>query len=63
MNTASIIRLPEVTQQTGLSKATIYRLINEGKFPKQFKLGQRSSGWLASEINQWVEQRIEKRKG
>ncbi|TNF67269.1 MAG: AlpA family transcriptional regulator [Gammaproteobacteria bacterium] len=57
----SILRLPQVISVTNLSRATIYRLINQGEFPRQIKLGERSSGWVQDEINQWLESRIHAR--
>jgi len=53
-----ILRLPNVIARTGLSRAGIYRLISEGSFPKQVSLGSRSVGWIESEINTWLEDRI-----
>ncbi len=58
-----ILRLPQVKHKIGLSRSAIYQLISLGEFPKQIKLGERSSGWLDSEINQWITQRIAKRDG
>ncbi len=57
----AIIRLPHVIQKTGLCRSAIYNLIRAGKFPKQIKLTQRSSGWLESEIDQWLADRIAER--
>ncbi|MCP9268911.1 MULTISPECIES: helix-turn-helix transcriptional regulator [Xenorhabdus] len=54
----SLIRLPEVQRRTGYSKAWIYRLIKEDKFPKQVKIGPRSVAFVESEIDGWVDQRI-----
>ncbi|MBS9444027.1 MULTISPECIES: AlpA family transcriptional regulator [Morganellaceae] len=54
----SLIRLPEVQRRTGYSKAWIYRLIKEDKFPKQVKIGPRSVAFIESEIDGWVDQRI-----
>ncbi|MEX0447647.1 helix-turn-helix transcriptional regulator [Xenorhabdus sp. SGI246] len=54
----SLIRLPEVQRRTGYSKAWIYRLIKEDKFPKQVKIGPRSVAFVESEIDSWVDQRI-----
>ncbi|BET96579.1 helix-turn-helix transcriptional regulator [Xenorhabdus taiwanensis] len=54
----SLIRLPEVQRRTGYSKAWIYRLIKEEKFPKQVKIGPRSVAFVESEIDGWVDQRI-----
>ena len=44
---------------TALSGSTIYRLISQGDFPKQIKLSERSSGWLQSEVEQWLQERID----
>jgi prophage regulatory protein len=54
----AIIRLPQVIQKTGLSRSSIYASIAEGKFPAQIKLTKRSSGWLESEIDQWISDRV-----
>ncbi|PHM36454.1 helix-turn-helix transcriptional regulator [Xenorhabdus innexi] len=60
----SLIRLPEVQRRTGYSKAWIYKLIEEDKFPKQVKIGTRSIAFVESEIDNWVAQRIaESRNG
>jgi len=53
-----ILKLTEVKLTTGLSGSTIYRLISQGDFPKQIKLSERSSGWLQSEVEQWLNERI-----
>lgn len=38
-----------------VSKATLYRMIAEGRFPKQRKLGYRSV-WTEEDISGWREQ-------
>lgn len=60
MNTAAaapdrLLRLKEVTELTGLSKAYIYRLMKAGRFPQQFKPGGYASRWSESEIVAWRE--------
>jgi prophage regulatory protein len=52
-----IMRQPEVCYATGLPKSTLYYLIAEGRFPKPMKLGLRSAGWLASDVEAWIEAR------
>lgn len=47
-----------ITEFTGCSDKWFYKLIQEGLFPKPIKLG-RSSRWLKSEVENWVEERIE----
>lgn len=51
------IRLNELAPMLGLGKSTIYRLIQENKFPKQIKLTERTVVWRLSTIHQWVEDR------
>lgn len=61
----ALIRLPEVSRLTGLSDSTIYRFARtyeNGKslFPKPVKLG-RSSGWVKSEVLDWIKARMNER--
>ena len=58
----TILRLPEVKARTGLSRSTIYLRIAEGVFPGPISLGARSVGWVESEIDAWIAQRIEQRR-
>ena len=46
-----------ITQLTGLTDKWFYKLIQDGEFPKPIKLG-RSSRWLKSEVEQWLQERI-----
>lgn len=58
MNEA-ILKLIEVKTVTGLSVSSIYRGAAKGSFPKPIKLSVRSSGWLKSEVDTWLQGRIE----
>ena len=49
-----ILRLKTVLVRTGLSKSTLYRRIAEGTFPRQFRIGEQSTGWYESEVSKWV---------
>lgn len=59
MHYRTIWRLPDVMAQTGLSRSTIYDLISQEKFPSQINLGPRAVGWVASEVVEWIEERID----
>ncbi|UPK81453.1 AlpA family transcriptional regulator [Proteus vulgaris] len=48
-----------ITRLTGLSDKWFYKFIQDGEFPKPIKLG-RSSRWLKSEIENWLQERIAK---
>ena len=49
-----IIRLPQVIAAVGLKKSAIYKKIKIGEFPAPIKLGTHASGWLASDVQQWI---------
>lgn len=46
-----------MTRFTGLTDKWFYKLIQEGRFPRPVKFG-RSSRWLKSEVEIWVQERI-----
>jgi prophage regulatory protein len=49
-----ILRIRTVLNRTGLSRSTLYRKMSDGTFPRQVKIGEHSSGWRESSINQWI---------
>jgi prophage regulatory protein len=59
MTTRRLIRLPEVMNRTGYSKAWIYRLISRGVFPEPIKIGIRARAFVESEIDEWIENIIQ----
>lgn len=52
--TEKIIRLPQVVAAVGLKKSAIYKKIKLGEFPAPIKLGAHASGWLESDVQQWI---------
>lgn len=53
-NIEYLLRKNETVQQTGLSIATIYRLIKAGKFPAPVAIGTGSVRWRQSDITAWM---------
>ena len=49
--TRKALRLPAVAEKTGLSKTHIYRLIQQGKFPRSHRLSERVSVWDEAAID------------
>ena len=58
-----ILRLPEVQRRTGLSRSTIYVRLDQGRFPKPVSLGARAVGWIESEVDEWIRERIAESRG
>ncbi len=54
----SVLRLPQVRRRTGLSRSALYALQAAGKFPRSISLGARSVGWLETEVNAWIAERV-----
>jgi prophage regulatory protein len=53
-----LLRRPEVQRMTGLSKTTLYSLMQAGEFPRPVKLAERCAAWPEAEVSQWIERRI-----
>lgn len=62
-STNSLIRIREVQRRTGYSKAWIYRLLKEERFPASIKIGSRAIAFIESEIDEWINQRIAESRG
>ena len=56
---ARILRRKQVQELTGLSRSTIYLRIAQGTFPRAVSLGARAVGWLESEVDEWLNSRVE----
>ena len=47
-------RRPTVEEMLGLSRSTIYRMMQDGEFPRPVKIGRRAVGWSSEEIESWI---------
>ncbi|MBL0914145.1 MAG: AlpA family transcriptional regulator [Sphingopyxis sp.] len=56
-DTDRFLRLRTVLERTGLSRTTVYRKIEEGSFPRQFRIAERCVAWRDSDIRQWMDER------
>lgn len=58
MSSYQILRMPKVEGKTGLHRATIYRKVESGEFPKPIHISQNAVGWIEAEIDAWIAERI-----
>lgn len=58
MTNQKIIRLGQVKERTGLSRSTIYSLIQRGLFKAPIPIGLRAVGWLATDVDEFIDSRI-----
>jgi prophage regulatory protein len=58
-----ILRRRDVQARTGLSRSTIYERIRQKTFPLPISLGAKSVGWIKSEIDAWLAERVRLSRG
>ena len=51
------IREPECRRLTGLSRTTRWRLERAGQFCPRRQISPNAVGWLASEVQRWIDDR------
>ena len=62
-----ILNIKQLVEITGLSRATIYSLLDpkskyyDASFPQQINLTSNRVGWVAHEVNAWITQKISER--
>lgn len=56
-----LIKLAEVMALTKKSRSSVYAEAKDGRFPKPIKLSERSSAWVVSEVQDWIESKIQQR--
>ena len=49
-----LIRMKEVKHRTGVSRSTIHRWMEEGRFPRSLPLGGSITAWRESEVVAWI---------
>jgi prophage regulatory protein len=57
--TTKFLNLQQVLDITGRTKSTLYRWMDEGKFPKPYHLNKTSTsyscGWANDEVQKWID--------
>ena len=50
-----LLTIKQIEDQIGISRSTIYRRMQEGRFPKPKRIGPRATRWSESEIKVWLD--------
>ena len=50
----ALLRRPEVTRRTGLSRSSLYAQMKAGTFPKPVYLTPSTPAWVEAEIAGWI---------
>jgi prophage regulatory protein len=54
----ALLNVETVTAVVGVSRATIYRLMNSGSFPQPVKFGERCTRWRALDVSAWLDAQV-----
>ena len=60
-NPKQLIDKKELTKLVKYSPQHIARLEKAGQFPQRLKLGQNRVAWLLQEVEDWIEERVQRR--
>ena len=52
-----LLRRRQVEEITGMSRSSIYKMMQDGEFPRPVRIGPAAVRWKASDITAWVESR------
>ena len=54
----NFMNIKDVSARIRLGRSTIYKLISEGRFPKQVPVLGGSVVWVESEVLEWMEEKV-----
>lgn len=49
-----ILRVQEVVDLVNVHRATLYKMMGRGEFPRPLRLGPNARGWRKSDIDAWM---------
>lgn len=55
----NLIRAKQLKESKGIAPSTLYYWVSNGTFPAPIKLGERTSAWLAQEVEAVIKARVE----
>lgn len=59
-NQTVLLNINDIKDLTGYkSKQSIYNIMEEDDFPKPINVGSRSKRWIAIEVENWIQGKIE----
>lgn len=53
-----LMPIREVLSTISVGRTTLYGMVKAGKFPRPRKIGPKRVAWLASEVGDWVANRV-----
>lgn len=57
-----LLSIHQVSERVSFSRATIYLKVNTGEFPGPIKISTSRVAWLESDINDWIQDKVQHRE-
>jgi predicted DNA-binding transcriptional regulator AlpA len=54
LSETGFIRVPAILELIPIGKSTLWLWVKQGKFPRPFKLGQRTTAWRVEDVNLFI---------
>ena len=54
-NQIRFMRRREVLELLGLSHTTVYKMVDEGRFPRPLRIGPNTTRWRSDQVTEWME--------
>ena len=54
-----LISMKDLTERLPFSKVHLYRMIKRGEFPDRVKIGKRRVCWRETEIDAWIQSKVD----
>ena len=58
-NQIRFMRRREVMELLGLSHTTIYKMVEEGRFPRPLRIGPNTTRWRSDQVDAWMKEQME----
>ncbi len=57
-----LLRLNEIKRRTGLSRSSLWRLEQQGLFPRRCRISTKAVGWAESQVDAFIRRRLGEKK-
>ena len=54
MTIPHLMRRSQLEERLGLTRSSIYKMMDDGEFPRPMKIGKRAVGWRADDVEHWL---------
>ena len=57
MPLAQLVTVKEVLSTTKINRSTLWRMVQDGRFPPPIRISERCIRWPENQVNEWIDAR------